>query len=153
MGKKTLSVEKAVEGQDKDVKCIDDNPQNDKSKIRKQTEITKKDLMVPFLPAKERFLFSQRRIDFLQDFSPNINDVLIAQEEHAKLKLEIKLAEVIEVSNSATYGASHTNQYQQYGSRYNQHSPTSSYGSQYNNYYGQGSTSYGGQTGSASGNY
>jgi len=177
--KKTLSVEKTVEGQDKDVKCIDDNPQNDKSKIRKQsTEKTKKDSMVPFLPAKERFLFSQRKIDFLQDFSPNINDVLIAQEEHAKLKLEIKPAEVIEVSNSknedaqgdrkksnnsgttynaiansATYGASHTNQYQQYGSRYNQHGPTSSYGSQYNNYYGQGSISYGGQTGSTSGNY
>merc|ERR1712080_422623 len=113
-----------------------------------------------------------------EDFGPSIDDVLSAQDEHSKLKVDLKTpngsssdaktdegkvgskkpgqtngtATYGATGNSATYGAAHTNQYQQYGSRYNQHySASSGYGSQYNNYYGQ--SGYGGQTGNTGGSY
>merc|ERR1719361_595125 len=122
---------------------------------------------------KHRLLFSQRRLDFLEDFGPSIDDVLSAQDEHSKLKVDLKTpngsssdaktddgkvgskkpgqtngtATYGATGNSASYGAAHTNQYQQYGSRYNQHCSASGYGSQYSSYYGQGGGGYGGQSG------
>jgi predicted nucleic acid-binding Zn ribbon protein len=150
-------------------------PEND---VQEEKEYEVK--LVPILSSKHRLLFSQRRLDFLEDFALNISDVLKAQDEHARLKVEIKPSDAASggsgskttdsrggskkhgqtngtstygaTGNSATYGAAHTNQYQQYGSRYNQHGssgyPASSgYGSQYGqSYYGQ--SGYGGQTGS-----
>jgi len=188
---KTLSVEKIKhnkndkkptdDGAEKDINYVEFDIQNDDKLKNKNSSPTKDELITlkPFLPAKERFLFSQRKVDFLQDFCPNITDVLTAQEEHAKLIVEIKPPNVAEsqvtkttdskgdrrkssnnsgttsysaVANSATYGAAHTSQYQQYGSRYNQHSP-SGYNNQYSNYYGQNSAGYGSQAGSTGGSY
>merc|ERR1712223_238207 len=187
---KTLSVEKIKhkndkkptdDGAEKDINYVEFDISNDDKLKNKNSSPTKNELITlkPFLPAKERFLFSQRKVDFLQDFCPNITDVLTAQEEHAKLIVEIKPPNVAEsqvtkttdskgdrrksstnsgttsysaVANSATYGAAHTSQYQQYGSRYNQHSP-SGYNNQYSNYYGQNSAGYGSQAGSTGGSY
>merc|ERR1712213_286493 len=128
--------------------------------------------MVPLLSAKHRLLFSQRRLDFLEDFGDNIDEVLKAQDEHAKLKIEVKPSDSSKsadkkklgqtngtatygaTGNSAAYGAAHTNQYQNYGSRYNQHySASSGYGSQYNNYYGQSGAGYGSQSSGTGGSY
>lgn len=181
---KALSVKEVKQEKEKNDKDDADKEEteNDKEKDEKE-EPKEKEFevkIVPLLSAKHRLLFSQRRLDFLEDFSLNINDVLKAQDDHSKLKVELKPSDSSSgasgvktndsrsskkhgqtngtstygaTGNSASYGAAHTNQYQQYGSRYNQHYSGSGYGSQYNNYYGQGGGSYGGQPASTGGSY
>lgn len=184
--------EKEKDGKEKDEKA---DAENDEAEIDKEKDVKEEPKekeyevkMVSLLSAKHRLLFSQRRLDFLEDFSFNINDVLKAQDEHSKLKVELKPSDNASsggsgvktndgrggskkhgqtngtatygaTANSASYGAAHTNQYQQYGSRYNQHYSGSAGagagygGSQYNNYYGQSGGSYGGQSASTGGGY
>ena len=110
------------------------------------------------MPARQKLLFSQRKIEFLEDFGDNIGDIQIAKDCHEKLgeevKKEVKVAEekgeknieTIEghsgkskvkngdnsttyaATNSASYNAAHASSYDQYGSRYN-------YGQYYQGYY------------------
>ena len=110
------------------------------------------------MPARQKLLFSQRKIEFLEDFGDNIGDIQIAKDAHEKLseevKKEVKVAEekgeknieTIEghsgkskvkngdnsttyaATNSASYNAAHASSYDQYGSRYN-------YGQYYQGYY------------------
>ncbi len=127
---------------------------------------------------KHRLLFSQRKVEFLEDFGTSIAALTSAQEAHSKLTAEIRAQaaksgssssgdaaaangevgsgiKTIEgrakkpaangaasaaaaatttyaaaAANSASYGAHHTSQYQQYGARYSQY-PSSAQG-----YYG-----------------
>jgi len=122
---------------------------------------------------KHRLLFSQRRVEFLEDFGTDIGQLMAAQDSHNKLTAEIREKakeesassngevgsgiKTIEgrgkkakeessssnttypATNTASYGAHHTNQYQQYGSRYD--SQYGSYGS-YGGYGGYGGYGY-----------
>ena len=110
------------------------------------------------MPGRQKLLFSQRKIEFLEDFGDSIGAIAIAKECHEKLseevKKETKIAEekgeknieTIEghsgkskvkngdnsttyaATNSASYNAAHASSYDQYGSRYN-------YGQYYQGYY------------------
>ena len=164
--------EKSKENEDEKNEADKDDKENGKESDEKEgsEEPEMETKIVSLLSAKHRLLFSQRRLDFLEDFGDNIDDVLKAQDEHAKLKVEVKPSDSSSkagdkkkagqtngtatygaTGNSAAYGAAHTNQYSQYGSRYNQHYPSSGYGSQYNNYYGQ--SGYGSQSSGTGGSY
>merc|ERR1711899_535319 len=171
--------EKSKENEDEKNEADKDDKENGKENDEKEgsEEPEMETKIVSLLSAKHRLLFSQRRLDFLEDFGPSIDDVLSAQDEHSKLKVDLKTpngsssdaktddgkvsskkpgqtngtATYGATGNSAAYGAAHTNQYQQYGSRYNQHYPSSGYGSQYNNYYGQ--SGYGSQSSGTGGSY
>ena len=165
---KEKSKENEDEKNEADKEDKENGKENDEKEGSEEPEMETK--IVSLLSAKHRLLFSQRRLDFLEDFGDNIDDVLKAQDEHAKLKVEVKPSDSSSkagdkkkagqtngtatygaTGNSAAYGAAHTNQYSQYGSRYNQHYPSSGYGSQYNNYYGQ--SGYGSQSSGTGGSY
>lgn len=170
----TQEKEKNKENEDEKNEKEKDDTENGKEKDEKEgsEEPEMETKIVPILSAKHRLLFSQRRLDFLEDFGDDIDEVLKAQDEHAKLKVEVKPSDSSSkaadkkklgqtngtatygaTGNSAAYGAAHTNQYQNYGSRYNQHYSASGYGSQYNNYYGQSGAGYGSHTSSTGGSY
>lgn len=110
------------------------------------------------MPGRQKLLFSQRKIEFLEDFGQSIMELQKAKDDHEKLsevvKKETKAAEAsseksIETieghsggkkskngdasttyaaTNSASYAAAHASSYDQYGSRY-------SYGQNYGQYY------------------
>ena len=84
--------EKNKENEDEKNETEKEDAENGKEKDEKEeTEEPEMELkMVPVLSAKHRLLFSQRRLDFLEDFGDNIDEVLKAQDEHAKLKVEAK---------------------------------------------------------------
>ena len=42
------------------------------------------------MPGRQKLLFSQRKIEFLEDFGPNINDIQVAKDHHEKLSEEVK---------------------------------------------------------------
>jgi len=106
------------------------------------------------MPSRQKLLFSQRKIEFMEDFGPDISCIQNAKDDHEKLTedvkkeakdTEIKSEKAIETieghsgkskvkngggdssttysstgaSNSASYAAAHTSNYDQYGSRYN----------------------------------
>ena len=170
---KEVKQEKKKEEKENEKEDAENNEPDGEKNTEEKEEKEFETKIVPLLSAKHRLLFSQRRLDFLEDFGPSIDDVLSAQDEHSKLKVDLKTpngsssdaktddgkvsskkpgqtngtATYGATGNSAAYGAAHTNQYQQYGSRYNQHYSGSGYGSQYSSYYGQGGGGYGGQSG------
>merc|ERR1712110_548639 len=169
---KEVKQEKKKEEKENEKEDAENNEPDGEKNTEEKEEKEFETKIVPLLSAKHRLLFSQRRLDFLEDFGPSIDDVLSAQDEHSKLKVDLKTpngsssdaktddgkvsskkpgqtngtATYGATGNSAAYGAAHTNQYQQYGSRYNQHYSGSGYGSQYSSYYGQGGGGYGGQS-------
>ena len=110
------------------------------------------------LPLKHRLLFTQRKLDFLEDFGDSVADLSRVQAEISKLKLEIKdvtskskedtkepkeeaskksvngSTTTYSATNSASYNAQHNNQYQQYGSRYSGAAAAPQYPSNYSQY-------------------
>lgn len=123
---------------------------------------------------KQELLFSQRKVEFLEDFGFDVEALSAAQEAHAKIAKKAKDAaaksenkdpgssiKTIEgrggnktngsssttyaaATNSASYNAQHTSQYQQYGSRYNSYGGSGGYGGSYGSYYqGGGPGGYG----------
>jgi len=104
-------------------------------------------LVAQEMAVRDKLLFSQRKIEFLEEFGSDIGAVLSAQAEHAKLAVELKPQPVepepssqsshsasaktngatppsststttYPATNSSSYAAYHNSQYQQYGSRY-----------------------------------
>ena len=102
-------------------------------------------LMAQEMGVRDKLLFSQRKVEFLEEFGSDVNAVLAAQAECAKLAVELKpkIAEseqaaqpphstsaktngaapsststTYPAANSSSYAAYQNSQYQQYGSRY-----------------------------------
>ena len=97
------------------------------------------------MPIRQKILFSQRKIEFLEDFGQSVDQLQKTKDDHEKLvevmKKEGKLNEdgnnknsrenekpkskngenttTYGATNSAAYGAAHASSYNQYGSRYN----------------------------------
>ena len=42
------------------------------------------------MPSRQKLLFSQRKIEFLEDFGPNISCIQQAKDDHEKLMDEVK---------------------------------------------------------------
>ena len=59
----------------------------DEAKI---VQIFDEGLQVKGLSAKNRLLFAQRKVDFLEDFGSSISDLLLARSELSKLLIELK---------------------------------------------------------------
>lgn len=109
------------------------------------------------MPARQKLIFSQRKIEFLEDFGKKIDEVQCAKDQHEKFteearkeaknsdsnaeksitaKSKVKNGDASTTyqapsSNSASYAAAHANNYDQYGSRYNY----GNYGQYYQGYY------------------
>ena len=107
------------------------------------------------MPVRQKLIFSQRKIEFLEDFGCKIEQVQGAKDQHEKFteearkenkgsennadkqaKSKVKNGDASTTyqapsSNSASYAAAHANSYDQYGSRYNY----SNYGQYYQGYY------------------
>ena len=111
----------------------------------KIVEVFDSALMAQEMAVRDKLLFSQRKVEFLEEFGSDISAVLAAQAEHAKLAVELKpqvneteqppqtsqstsaktngaasstSATTYPAANSSSYAAYQQSQYQQYGSRY-----------------------------------
>ena len=42
------------------------------------------------MPSRQKLLFSQRKIEFLEDFGPNVTCIQTAKDDHEKLTNEVK---------------------------------------------------------------
>merc|ERR1712048_172920 len=42
------------------------------------------------MPSRQKLLFSQRKIEFLEDFGPNVSCIQTAKDDHEKLTNEVK---------------------------------------------------------------
>lgn len=100
------------------------------------------------MPIRQKLMFSQRKIEFLEDFGNRVDQLTKTKDDHEKLaevmKKEAKVDErsnrnsvdekqsknhpkngadptttTYGATNSAAYGAAHASNYDQYGSRYN----------------------------------
>ncbi|QQP41250.1 Putative LOC100123653, partial [Caligus rogercresseyi] len=104
---------------------------------------------------RDKLLFSQRRIEFLEDFGSDVHESERAKKHHAQLQrsceslqkeeesplsgLQDAKKEASSSSNSASYNAHHNSQYQTYGARlssnYNYNNGSSSSSGAYGSYY------------------
>ena len=114
------------------------------------------------MPGRQKLLFSQRKIEFLEDFGTNISDIQVAKDNHEKLseevKKEAKVAEekgekVIETieghsggdrkskaskngESTTTYAATNSASYNAaHASSYDQYGSRYNYGQYYQGYY------------------
>jgi len=108
------------------------------------------------MPEKHKMLFSQRKVEFLEDFGSDINALLSAKTKHEEFITKVKesdksgdsgsaekngasngsTATYPPVTNSSSYTAQQTQAYNNYGSRY------SSYPQNYQQQYGGGGAGY-----------
>jgi len=108
------------------------------------------------MPEKHKMLFSQRKVEFLEDFGSDINALLSAKTKHEEFITKVKesdksgdsgsgekngasngsTASYPPVTNSSSYTAQQTQAYNNYGSRY------SSYPQNYQQQYGGGGAGY-----------
>jgi len=147
----------------------------------KITQLLDKALGQEKMPSKVKYLFSQRKVEFLEDFGQDIKALQAAQAAHTTLSKHNKAPASKEtekeptgsgistiegrtgknkssngssyppVTNSASYGASQNAAYNNYGSRYSQYPANQAYN--YNQYYGQGQAQQGGGYGQSQGGY
>ena len=131
---------------------VHSNPLN----IENVVKLLDKAINIEEMPIRQKLLFSQRKIEFLEDFGSNVEQLQKTKEDHEKLTEVMKKEAKIDKSaadprsgaaddkkgkngentttygatNSAAYGAAHASNYDQYGSRYN-------YNQYYQGYYQQ----------------
>merc|ERR1712141_959452 len=84
------------------------------------------------MPIRQKLMFSQRKIEFLEDFGNRVDQLTKTKDDHEKLAEVMKkqaknhpkngadpTTTTYGATNSAAYGAAHASNYDQYGSRYN----------------------------------
>ena len=134
---------------------VHSNPLN----IENVVKLLDKAINIEEMPVRQKLLFSQRKIEFLEDFGSNVEQLQKTKDDHEKLTEVMKKEAKIDnkppgaasdgdkppkggkngesggtttygATNSAAYGAAHASNYDQYGSRYN-------YNQYYQGYYQQ----------------